>query len=168
MPRPQGQALHRSLAQLTVGVVRAQQDAQDAMASSQMDEMLQQLQMPIAGYVKDKPISVRTDVYWPHPFVFAPAQRDSDFERPTFSMGVELLADIPVILTGAIVGWHDSVEGYTIGAAIRVTAYIPDARKKQRFNAIFHLTFQGYGAPTDDNTSDTSAGDDQTGVVPGA
>jgi hypothetical protein len=51
--------------------------------------------------------------------------------------------------------WNDSDDGWTEGATLRVTAWVPEAKKKHDFNAILHLTFSGYGVPDEGDTDDT-------------
>lgn len=121
--------------------------------------MIQAVQVPLQGRVAEKPQRVEVPVTWPYPFVYAPAQTDSNLELPHFAPGVELLSPSPVIIIAQLHAWTRNEEEWTNGATIGVTAWIPGAKKKHTFSAMLHLTFTGYGAPTEDE-------DDEADVEP--
>lgn len=145
-PRPSG-ALSRSLSALTVGAIQKQQARRDELAYTKLGEMEQQLQVPITGAVTSAVTSAQIPVDWPYPFVYAPGQRDSSLEKPHFNFGLEMVSGYGVIIFPTVVGWHLSGEGFYMGAYIGIQAWFPNARKKQKFSAVLHATFTGYGAP---------------------
>jgi hypothetical protein len=161
MPRPGG-ALNRSLQALTIGVVKGVQAREKALSRTTLGDLVQHQQLDIAGYIGKDPHTYVFSVGWDIPFVYAPMQHDSDLERPHFNYGVELgqqpttpmsaatPTDHPIIVC-QIVGWHDDHDGFTVAADVAVTSWIPGAKKKRQFTATAHLSFWGYGAPTDDS-----------------
>lgn len=152
--RVQG-SLQRSLAALTIGTVKAREERDAMLEPISGSNMIQYRQIPVAGKVSEKPVHAEVNVDWPYPIVAAPAQTDSDQERPHFALGVELLSTEPVMIFATVIGWIDADDGWTEGARLRITAWIPRARKKHDFSAILHLTFSGYGIPTEDDPSES-------------
>jgi hypothetical protein len=160
MPRPQG-ALNRSLAALTIGVVKGMQAREQTLSRTTLSDMAQHAQIDIEGLVGQHPYSYMVPVSFPVPYVYAPVQHDSDLENPHFNFGIELgqapssalsaaaPTDHPIILC-QLAGWITNGDGFTTGANIVVTSWIPGASKKRKFSATAHLSFWGYGAPTDD------------------
>lgn len=165
MPRPHG-ALQRSLSAMTIGVVKAQQSRDVALAPTQLSELVQHNQLRISGKVGEKPLTRVATVTWPYPFVYAPAQRDSNFTNPHFNYGVEYGEAIPTSATPiptdhplihvAVVNWLSDDNAFSTGADVAITAWIPSAKKKRQFSALAHLTFWGYGAPAEDDGADTT------------
>lgn len=149
MAKPGG-ALARSLNALTVGVVKAREAREEQLAPLRLGNIIQALQVPLSGKVAEKPQRIEIPVSWPYPFVYAPAQTDSNLELPHFAPGIELLSPSPVIIIAQLHGWTRNDEEWTTGATVGVTAWIPGAKKKQEFTALLHLTFTGYGAPSED------------------
>lgn len=149
-------SLERSLAALTIGTVKAREERAAMLDPISGGNMLQFRQVPIAGHVGKDASVAEVTVDWAYPFVAANAQTDSDSERPHFSYGIELLSTGPVMIVPQLVGWHDADDGTTDAATIRVTAWVPGAKKKHDFNAILHLTFSGYAVPGEDDTTSES------------
>lgn len=154
MARPAG-ALHRSLAALTIGVVQGQKARDEALAPTRLGEIVAHQKLDISGHIGGDPVTQVVPVSWPYDFVYAPAQRDNPFDAPHFNYGVEFdhqPSSVPHIMC-AVVGWTVDDNGFTTGAKVAVTAWVPGANKKRQLNAIAHLTFWGYGAPTADEGS---------------
>jgi hypothetical protein len=170
MPRPETGALTRSLQKLTIGVVKGVQAREDALSRTALSDMVQHAHIDIEGLVGKDPYSYTVPVSFPIPYVYAPVQHDSDLEHPTFNYGIELGQAPTTPLTGAsptdhpiilcqLAGWIIDANGFTTGANVVVTSWIPGAAKKRKFSATAHLSFWGFGAPTDD-ADDT--GEDST------
>jgi hypothetical protein len=153
MRRVQG-SLRRSLATLTIGHQRVREERTQMLQPFAGSNMIQCRQVPIAGKVKDRMIAREFNVDWDHPIVSNAARADADNERPHFTHGVELLSPTHVMILVQLVGWIDSDEGWTEGATIRVTAWVPNAKKKHPFEAVLHLAFAGYGVPLEDDPSE--------------
>lgn len=149
--RVQG-SLQRSLAALTIGTVKAREERSAMLDPISGGNMIQYRQVPVAGRVMKRPVSAEVNVDFDYPFAIATARTDSDQERPTYNVSVELLSTGPVIILPQLVRWIDADDGWTEGAVVRVTAWIPEANKKHDFSAILHLSFSGYGVPTEDET----------------
>lgn len=150
MPRP-GAALQRSLASLTIGVVRGMEERDDQLAPLRMGNIMQALQVDLKGRVSEKPITGELDIHWPAPFVPDSSRSGGGLETPHWAPGVELLSTSPVIIIAQLTGWHRDTEGSFEGAKIGITAWIPGSKKKQEFSAMLHCTFVGYGAPIEDD-----------------
>lgn len=146
-------SLERSLAALTIGTVKAREERGAMLAPVSGGNMLQFRQVPVAGKVGKTPVAAEVAVEWDYPIVQANAQTDSDSERPHFTTGIELLSSGPVMIVPQLIAWLDSDDGWTVGATLRVTAWVPSAKKKHDFNAILHLTFAGYAVPGEDDTT---------------
>jgi hypothetical protein len=148
-------SLERSMAALTIGTVKAREARSAMLDPISASNMIQYRQVPISGHVGKTPIVSEIVVDWPYPFTVAPAQTDADAERPHFAVGVELLSTQTVMIVVQLLHWNDSADGWTESATLRVTAWVPEAKKKHDFNAILHLTFSGYGVPDEGDTDDT-------------
>lgn len=138
---------------MTIGVVKGQQAREDALAPTRLGEMMQKQKLDIHGRVGSAPLTEIVTVEWPYPFVYAPAQRDDDSDTPHFNYGIEfehVPSSVPHIMV-AVIDWLSDDDGFTTGAKLAVTAYIPGAAKKRQLKAIAHLTFWGFGAPSDDD-----------------
>jgi hypothetical protein len=149
-------SLQRSLSALTIGVVKGQEARRDALAPMKLGEMVQHQKLEISGRIGSSPVTTIQTVEWPYPFVYAPAQTDSDFEKPHFNYGIEfdhVPSSVPHIMV-AVIDWLDDDDGFSTGAKLAVTAFIPGAAKKRQLNAIAHLTFWGFGAPSEDEGSE--------------
>lgn len=150
MGRPGGQ-LQRSLAALTIGVVRGVDDRENQLAPLRSGNIMQACQVDLKGRVSEKPIRGELDIHWRAPFIPDAAQNSSGLETPHFAPGVELLSTVPVIIYPQLTGWHRDTEGSFTGAKVGITAWIPGSKKKQEFSAMLHCIFVGYGAPTEDD-----------------
>jgi hypothetical protein len=160
VPRPGG-ALNRSLNALTIGVVKGMQAREQMLSRTTLSDMVQHAQIDIEGLVGQHPYSYMVPVMLPIPYVYAPVQHDSDLGYPHFNYGIELgqapstalsaaaPTDHPIILC-QVGGWISNDDGFTTGANVIVTSWIPGASKKRKFSATAHLSFWGFGAPTDD------------------
>lgn len=147
---------------LTVGVVKGVQAHEQALARTALGDTVQHTQIDISGRVGREPYTFVLPVQWPIPLVYAPVQHDSDLDNPHFNYGIELPmlsqsplsaaapTDHPIILC-AVAGWLGDDNGFTTGANVAVTSWLPGAKKKRAFSATAHLSFWGFGAPTDDS-----------------
>jgi hypothetical protein len=154
MGRP-GRQLARSLTALTIGTVKAQEARERELGPLRLQELTQEVQVPLTGKATETPGSETVNVKWPYPFVYAPAQRDSPLENPHFSFGVESLSpSAPAIVIPQVTRWLRSEEGFAVGAAVLLTAWLPGASAPTDYRSLVHLTFTGYGAPIAEEDDD--------------
>jgi hypothetical protein len=80
---------------------------------------------------------------------FYPGQdrRDSSFETPLFTYGVEMQSPVPVILTVVVTGWVADSDGTVSGVKLAFGAYVVGVDDDVKFDAVVHLNFQGWAAP---------------------
>jgi predicted acylesterase/phospholipase RssA len=140
MPRPGG-ALNRSLQALTIGVVKGVQAREKALSRTTLSDMVQHAAARHRGLHREGPLQLHLPVSFPIPYVYAPMQHDSDLERPHFNYGVELgqapttplsaatPTDHPIILC-QLAGWITTTNGFTTGANVVVTSWIPGAKPR--------------------------------------
>lgn len=149
MTRPT-EALERALLELTVGSKRAALAKQLANAQNSGGECAQHVKILVASTAGKHPQSIDFDVTFPQPFIYAPNQSTDSLPEPHFSHGIELTtAKVLPDIKPYLLRWKmDDSARYT-GAVIRISAYIPNAPKLQKFTATLHLTFYGWAAPTE-------------------
>lgn len=151
MPKP-NPSLARSLAALTIGVQAQQEKREEKLAPTRLGNLVQAVQTPIKGEVGAKPVSTEVTVKWPYPFLYAPAQTNSNLRLPHFAPGIELLdlPPAPVIIIPQLHRWLRNDDEWTLGCVVGLTCWGPGAPKKFKFSAMLHTTISGYGAPTED------------------
>lgn len=145
-------SLARSLDALTIGNADATADREERDKVLRGYDMSQNLQVPVAGVAGRDPVWVKTEVFWPNPFLtrIDRSRSDSDLEDPHFTYGIELQSDANVIVVAIVRDWIENPEtGWLIGARVRVCAWCPQARKKHPFNGKLHMSFSGYAAPAE-------------------
>lgn len=148
--------LARSLAALTIGVQKQQEKREEQLAPTRLGNMVQAVQTPFKGEVGRTPTSTDVTVNWPYPFLYAPAQTDSNLQLPHFAPGIELLdlPPAPVIIIPQLHRWLRNDDEWTLGCVVGLTCWVPNAKKKVKFTGILHTTISGYGAPTEDEDED--------------
>lgn len=149
MARPQG-GLERSLVDLAVGSHQAREDRLNALISTKSGEYTQQVQVEISGHASILWGYADIAVSWEHPFVYAPLQRDPQFERPHLSHHLEWTGSQADLVVGHahVVSWLQSDQGWYIGAKVRVAVMAPNTEVD--YSGVLHLSFQGYACPTDE------------------
>lgn len=147
-------SLQRSLAYLTLGAVRDIERARAAVASSKLQEGFQQFQIPVMGTANYGVLWAKLKLEFDFIFFAATGQRDSPYDRPQFSYGyvVEAADDkapvVPVFVSCAV-QYIDTDDGATRGCWLHVGVLSPTAEARP-FEGYLHVTFQGWGAPSDD------------------
>lgn len=148
--RPQGQ-MERALVRLAIGGQLQRQARHDALAVVRQGEYDQQVRVNFNGKATDIIGYSDIAVGWEHPFVYAPLQRDPDFETPHVSHHIEFQQplDTLIIAHAHVVQWTQSDEGWYIGAKVRVAVQAPGAPGVVGYAATLHMTFEGFACPTD-------------------
>lgn len=140
MPGPMHK-LHRAMEDLTLNIQAAIRDRDERNYELGMVEHEEQIQIPIGGPING--LGFQTfEVEFDSPFFYAPAQRDSDLERPHFSFGYETETD--VVISCRVAAWTDKeTNGATIGATVGVAVL---STSDVTFEGVLHLTFKGFAA----------------------
>lgn len=149
MSRPAPGQLERSLAALTIGVVQGQQHRERVLRDTHTGEWDQQVQLEFSGSAGNQWGYADTEIMFEYPFLYAPAQRLVPFDRPHFNKGFEMLTPSTnlVHLDAQIISWNTNDTGWIVGCKVRLYAVAPaNDVSAESFNAIAHLTFQGYAA----------------------
>lgn len=146
--------LERSLAAVTIGMVRQRTAHERNRRDNALQEIEQQFQTPFSGEAgtalsdDDQRFSFTFD----SPFVYAPGNRDSDLDVPQFSFGAQVRGAVQ--LTGHVTEWiRDPGRGVVTGASVRLVAHAPGVTTPVPFSGVAHFTFQGYAA-VDENESE--------------
>jgi hypothetical protein len=112
-----------------------------------LNEIEQQIQIEISGTASSVPTQQEVDVAFDILFVNATEQRYSNLTVPQVSWGLVLDTPDLIIATVAVVSWNIEDTEAISGARVAVGAYWPG---EALFEGTIHMTFQGYGFPSDE------------------
>lgn len=141
MATPSGH-LQRALHGLTVGAVNAQRAKERRNREMATTEVDFQYRIEISGTASAGIAFVEVELDFDVEFYYAPAQRDSDLERPHMTFGGE--ADGQVGITATVVAWkEDEMTGAITGATVAIGVL---ASVNTDFSGAAHVNFQGWGA----------------------
>lgn len=149
-------ALTRSLAALAIEGPNAQIDRDRELYPLQGSDMAQHIQVEVNGRVGADPQWSDMQVYFPVPFMghIDATRSEGSVEDPQMTYGVMMTTRAPIILQPQLTGYiQDETEAYT-GATLQVLAWRPDGAKRTSFSAKIHLTFFGWGAPSEDESQE--------------
>lgn len=151
MPRATGQ-VERVLDGLTVGLLTDKAARDRQLEHSAGREIEQQVRCLIQGELGNAWSHVDREVFWPYPFIWAPAQRGVPYKTPHFSYGIEMRTGTQalVVVHAHILKWVVNDSSLVEGATIRFAASAPTSTSAHAFSAVAHLTFQGYAAETEE------------------
>ncbi len=123
----------------------------DALAETE-----QQFQLPLAGTATANMSFGTADLEFSVDFFDAPEQRDSPLSEPQFTFGAFIdpteQTDNPtgaVLVCACVSEWVRDTRGAITGAKVTIGTCVPGALGQFDFTGTVHLTFQGYGAPTE-------------------
>jgi hypothetical protein len=151
MPHPL-HALDRAMGELTLGVVKSTRKRDQRDWEMGFKELQQQFQIKINGQASEAWGFAQTTIVFDYPFFYAPAQRDSDLDRPQFWFGAELY-DFPGAASAVVTAWEiDPTHGAVVGATVSIgVASQPGVDAP--YEGVIHLTFQGFAALSEDETA---------------
>lgn len=157
--RPTGQ-LEKSLAALTIAIDQGHRERATALEDSHTGEHFQQVRVDLSGNATAVWGFSDTDVAFALPFLYAPSQRAVPFKLPHFTHGIEfkVTPESFVLLNAQVVGWHETEEGWIVGAKVRFAVCAPNFQAGGAaitFSATAHLTFQGYATYAESEEFDT-------------
>lgn len=124
-----------------------------------LDETEQQFQLPIAGTVTTTMSFGVVNVTFSVDFFDAPEQRDSPLSVPQFTYGAFIdptnqgLANPTgaVLVCACVSSWVSDTRGAITGAQVTIGTCVPGLSGSFTFSGYVHLTFQGFGAPTEND-----------------
>ncbi len=121
-----------------------------------LQEQEQQFQLPIAGTAAAAISFASVDLLFAVDFFDAPEQRDSPLSVPQFTFGAFIAPTVQpdnptgaVLVTACVSEWTLDDRGAIVGATVTVGTCVPGAADEFPFEGYVHLTFQGYGAPSE-------------------
>jgi hypothetical protein len=140
--------VQRSLANLTIGVARSIQEREEAQELIAAGETEQQYRIGVSGTAGAGPIDWQDgSIVFDSPFYPAPDRRDSSLLTPQFTSGYEMQSRVPVIMHVVVTGWLTDTDGTVNGVNLAFGAFVPGAQDDVKFDAVAHVTFQGWAAP---------------------
>lgn len=148
-------SLHRSLAALSFGTVRAMEERKKGLGRTALRERDQHFQIPIAGRAPRTGVGTDwslLDIAFRVEFVNATGQRDSPYTVPQVAFGAVIDTENPVVVNACVLRWkyaeNDVEAGSIIGCRIGVAA-LSASIVATVFKGTLHATFTGFGAPND-------------------
>jgi hypothetical protein len=140
--------VQRSLAHLTLGTARAMEQRQERQAELAAGETEQQYKVAVGGTAGSDAMDWQeTSIEFADSFYPGQDRRDSSFDTPLFTYGVEMQSPTPVILSVVVTGWLTDPDGTVRGVRLALGAHVIGAVDDVKFDAIAHLNFQGWAAP---------------------
>jgi hypothetical protein len=159
-------AINRSIRTRTIDTTRALEARRAMLGYDALGEIEQQFQLPMEGTAGDVmgwfEIRLKFDVE----FYNAPDSRMSPYTLPHFTYGYVITTPTPVLVAACVREWTlddiDTVSGakVAIGTCNPGLSQTPDTAPVVAvpFAGYMHLTFQGFGAPAENN-SDVDIGE---------
>lgn len=139
--------MDRTFRGMTIGAVKAQNRAKAQRELEGLDEREDQFKIEVAGRGEEFPSWTQVHLNFTVEFIDADGQRDSDFDRPHFTYGVEITNGGPVGLIACVLRWDVGKKNQTTGCVLGIGAVATDVARK--FSGSLHARFQGYGAPAE-------------------
>lgn len=151
--------LASALGQMTSGVVEGQRGRDEELFALEPTEMAQQVHINVSGQAGRKRVTIEQVVDWPYPFmmVVSQSQNDSSLQTPHFNCGIVLKSDDYVMIDASVRDWIENDARLITGAKVKITVVAPEAPKMVPYDAVVHLTFMGFAAPSEDDTTPTQA-----------
>lgn len=162
-------ALERSIRELSIGGVLALDKRRNLAGYDQLQEIEHQFQIPISGKASSGAGWTKVKLAFDVAFVFAPEQRDSPLAIPHFSYGPVVSGQPPlgssadpnnpdslVAVFCQVIDWaRDGASDAIVGAVVGVGCSTLGGSDVE-FTGYLHLTFQGYGAPSESGVGDST------------
>lgn len=145
-------ATARAVTGMSIGAIKSWQEMRERVWTEALDEYDQQYQAPVTIECNNVPVWADVRIEFDLVFVLEPS-RESDYENPTFTFGMEYASGEPLFFSVLVKEWSKDEQGVN-GCVLSVGAFNPASGKMVRFTGIIHLNFQGYGGPVSDETED--------------
>ncbi len=111
----------------------------------QLQEIEHQFQIPISGMSGAVAGYATTTLTFDVDFFDAPEQRDSALAVPHFSFGA-VIDGANIMVSACVKEWTTDERGAIIGAEVTIGVASPGTTTSAAYEGYVHLTFQGYGA----------------------
>lgn len=156
-------SLERAIHHLQVGGALALDARRASAGYDSLQELEHQFQIPISGTAASGIAWTTVNLTFDVTFVFAPEQRDSPLAVPHFSFGPVVSGepasgtvdpnnpDALVMVTAQVTDWSRGHSDTIDGARVGVGAW--SGGEDVLFQGYVHLTFQGYGAVSEDTSA---------------
>lgn len=155
--------LQRSLTAITIGSRQAERKLQAELAPLVGGDVTQAIHVPVTGKVTSSWVHTEVTVGFTMKFLSRILVDEDDVEPtvPTFTYGVELQSEWPVIVQAFLRDWIEDDSGLIVSARVRLGwVGAPGWTLGEKpVAATMHLQFTGYAAPEGDD-------DDQGAPVP--
>lgn len=151
-------ALERSLAALTIGMVKRVRDREASLAEGKLTERQVQFQIPMSGTAYQGVAWTKRHLHFDVTFHGATGDRDVPYNAPQVYSGFvidpsdEKAPVLPIIPTVAVQWIKDDQEA-TTGCILHVGVHSPTPEPVE-FEGYLHVTFQGWGSPRQDATDE--------------
>ncbi|MDQ1584478.1 MAG: hypothetical protein QOF36_2532 [Microbacteriaceae bacterium] len=143
-------SLQRSLAALSINVVREEKAREDELEPQRLAEGEQQFQIDVSGKATGVPDWQDAYLDFTEALFCLEGERDNPAVEPQFWWGVKLDSAIPVMFSVLVMEWNtDQNEAFT-GAKCKVGVW--SLSGDVEFRGRVHVTFQGYGTPVMDES----------------
>lgn len=137
-----GDATARAVAGMSIGAIKSWQEMRERVWTDAMDEYDQQYQAQINIECGNTFVWMEKDIQFDLIFLLEPT-RDSPYDTPLFTYGLELITGVPLLLTIMVKQWAKDVQGVR-GCRLLIGAVNPGQDKIVQFIGKLHLNFQGY------------------------
>jgi hypothetical protein len=145
-------AINRSIQALTIDTTRHLEARREMLGFDALGEIEQQFQLPMEGSAGEVigwfEIKLKFDVE----FYNAPNRRMSPYTLPHFTYGSVIESAEPVLVVACVREWDINDVDTVSGAKVAIGTCNPGTSQATPFEGYMHLTFQGYGAPGENNT----------------
>ena len=144
--------LSRVLGDLVIGSENARKQRRDDLATIKSGEYDQQVEVPFSGSATSTWGYQDIKMSWEHPIVYAPLQRDPQFETPHITDHISLSGKETslVIVVAHLIAWNYNERGWFVGATMRLAAQAPLTNAEIAYSGMLFATFQGMAFPTDE------------------
>lgn len=110
-----------------------------------LQEIEHQFQVPIEGMSGSVAAYTTAELAFDVDFFDAPEQRDSPFSVPHFTFGA-VVDGADVMVSASVKSWRIDGRGAIVGATVTIGVSSPGTTTQTAYAGYVHLTFQGYGA----------------------
>ena len=140
-------SLAQSMRSLTIGTVKSMSAAQRQRDLEGLIEREDQFKINVSGRGEEFPAWTEVEIMFGVTFVDASGQRDSPYDRPHFTYGVEIEQGVPVALDACVIEWNVNDRNECVGCTLAIGPRSTDVART--FRGALHARFQGYGVPAD-------------------
>lgn len=151
--RPIEHAIERSLAALTIGVLKNTAAHEERRRQLSLAEWELQFQERISGMAGNQVASSILGLDFETPFYFSPGSRDSELDTPQYSVGTNVESGTGVMISANVTSWkRDEETDAVTGASVEISAVAPGTDEDVPYTAVVHLSFQGYSSMPEDES----------------